>query len=277
MKLSIAIAAERAEPSAFVVWRGFEQAFAKAAAYGYHGVELALRSADEFRQENIRELLRRNQLTVSCISTGQVFAAEGLSFSNPSPDIRKRTVSVFRDLMHIASDWGGMVNIGRARGSVLQSQRRGDVENLFLEGLYELIPDAESLGVRLVIEPINRYESNFLNTVDEAAACAAKAGSGFIGVMPDVFHMNIEDDDICRSLTRNSRYIGYIHLADSNRQYPGRGHLDFTAILRTLQEAHYDGWCSVEILPKPDPDTAALEAAKALLSIRETDLGKVWN
>lgn len=276
MRLSIAIAAEKASPSAFVVWRGFEKAFEKASAYGFHGVELALRNAEEFRIENIAQLLRRNHLTVSCISTGQVFAAEGLSFTNPSAEIRQKTISVFRDLIHVAADWGGLVNIGRARGSIAPGQRREDVEQLFLDELGSLLPEAERLGVDLIIEPINRYESNFINTVDEAAQLAARTGSDRVGVMPDVFHMNIEDDDICASLERNSKRVRYIHLADSNRNYPGCGHLDFRSILTTLQKIHFDGWCSVEILPKPDPDTAAKGAADALLAIDKTELGKVW-
>lgn len=119
----------------------------------------------------------------------------------------------------------------------------------------------------LVIEPVNRYEINYLNTTDEVCALLDKLGTKNLGVMPDVFHMNIEDDEICRSLVRNLRHIKYVHFADSNRYYPGCGHLDFSAIVSALRGAGYDGWCAVEILPKPDPDTAAFRAAQALLPL----------
>lgn len=264
MRLSIAIASSSAAPSAFVVLRGFEASIPKAMAYGYDGVELALRSAGEFEKEGLARILARSGARVSCISTGQVFAAEGLSFTNPSPDIRARTVQTYLELIALAGEYGGMVNIGRARGSIAPEGSREQAEDLFREGLARVLPEAERRGVDLVIEPVNRYEINFLNSVDEAAAFAATVGSPRIGVMPDVFHMNIEDDSIEKSLVRNRAWIKYVHLADSNRYYPGCGHLDFPGIFRALGEAGYNGWCSVEILPKPDPDTAAREAARAL-------------
>jgi sugar phosphate isomerase/epimerase len=264
MKLSIAIAASSAAPSAFVVWRGFESAIHKAQEYGYHGVELALRSAEEFEREGLNHLLLNSGVPVSCISTGQVFAAEGLYFTHESKEVRLKTVQVYRDLIAIAADHGKIVNIGRARGFIAPGQTREKAEDLFEEGLQQILPDAQRLGVTIVIEPVNRYEINFLNSVDEAAAFAARMHSSWIGVMPDVFHMNIEDDDISKSLYRNREFVKYVHLADSNRSYPGCGHLIFESILNTLKGFGYNGWCSVEILPKPDPDTAAREAAKAL-------------
>jgi sugar phosphate isomerase/epimerase len=83
-------------------------------------------------------------------------------------------------------------------------------------------------------------------------------------LMPDVFHMNIEDRTIGDELAENIDYIRYIHLADSNRLAPGQGHTDFNDIFDNLKKAKYDGWVSVEILPKPDPDTAAAQAVKFL-------------
>jgi sugar phosphate isomerase/epimerase len=82
--------------------------------------------------------------------------------------------------------------------------------------------------------------------------------------MPDVFHMNIEDVSIGEELARNIDRISYVHLADSNRLAPGQGHIDFDDIFSYLAQVQYNGWVSVEILPKPDPDTAARWAAEFL-------------
>ena len=79
-------------------------------------------------------------------------------------------------------------------------------------------------------------------------------------MMPDVFHMNIEDDHIGEALIRNREFVRYIHLADSNRHAPGDGHLDFNDIFSALGKIGYDGWCTVECLPFPDPETAAKRA-----------------
>ena len=86
-------------------------------------------------------------------------------------------------------------------------------------------------------------------------------------LMPDVFHMNIEDVTIGPELAENIDHIKYIHIADSNRLAPGQGHLDFQNILDNLLRVGYDGWLSLEILPNPDPDTAAKQAADFVLPL----------
>jgi sugar phosphate isomerase/epimerase len=83
--------------------------------------------------------------------------------------------------------------------------------------------------------------------------------------MPDVFHMNIEDAHIGDALARHAKLVKYIHFADSNRLAPGQGHLDFNDVFQGLEKAGFDGWASIEIFPKPDPDTAARQAAEFIL------------
>ena len=86
-------------------------------------------------------------------------------------------------------------------------------------------------------------------------------------LMPDTFHMNIEDPNISEALTMNIKDIPYIHFADSNRKAPGQGHIDFKEILNDLKSVNYNGWISLEILPKPDPDTAASQGANYLIPL----------
>ena len=86
MKLAVAIASKDAAPSAFVVWRGFEESIAKAAEYGYQGVELALKKASDIKSDRLSKWLDKNNIEVSCISTGQVFADLGLFFTHPDQD-----------------------------------------------------------------------------------------------------------------------------------------------------------------------------------------------
>ena len=265
MKLSVAVAAENAPASAFVVWRGFEASLRKAAELGYDGVELALKDAAEIDPDQLAKLLSRWNLAVSCISTGQVFAALELYFTHPDPAVRERVVAVFSGLIRLAADFGKLINIGRTRGFIAPGQSRAAAEGLFLETAERLCDLAEPLGVTLVIEPVNRYEINFVNNLDEGNALLKRLRHRNIGLMPDVFHMNIEDDRIGASLVRNAAMIQYIHLADSNRLAPGQGHLDFDQIFQALRAAGFDGWAAIEILPKPDPDTAARQAAEFIL------------
>ena len=256
MKLSIAIADTNALPSAFVVYRGFNECIPKAAKLGFHGVELALKRADEINVPHLQTLLDENQLEVSCISTGQVYADEGLMFTETDTVKRERVTGIFKELIDLASDFGQLVNIGRVRGQI-GNLAKSEAEFLFLEIARELCDYAHPKGVTLILEPVNRYEIDFINNVEEGVELMKKVNRPNMKLMPDVFHMNIEDRTIGPELAKHIDFVKYIHFADSNRLAPGQGHLDFPKILNSLFHAHYDGWVSVEILPHPDPDTAA--------------------
>ncbi|HEY4287244.1 MAG TPA: sugar phosphate isomerase/epimerase family protein [Puia sp.] len=264
MKLSIAIADTHALPSAFVVYRGFDQCIPKAARLGYHGVELALRNAGEINVDKLQRLLQDNRMEVSCISTGQIFADDGLTFTHTEEQKVAAVKTIFRDLIDLAAIFGKTINIGRVRGSI-GGRSREITETAFIEVASELCDYASPKGVTLIMEPVNRYEIDFINSVEEGVALVKKINRPNMLVMPDVFHMNIEDVGIGAVLARNISFIKYIHFADSNRLAPGQGHLDFNNIMDNLLAVRYRGWVSVEILPKPDPDTAAGLAAQFLL------------
>lgn len=265
MKLAVAIAGTNAKQSAFVVWRGFSESMRKASELGYHGVELALKTAEDISRNDLETCLKQNKLEVSCISTGQVFADLGLYFTHPEGQVREKAIEVFAGLIHLAADYGKLVNVGRARGFVGNGQTREQAETLFIETVENICEKAEKKGVTLIIEPVNRYEINFINNLDEGTALVKKLNHKNVGLMPDVFHMNIEDNHIGESLKRNADLVKYIHLADSNRLAPGQGHLDFDDVFSGLENADFDGWASIEILAKPDPDTAARQAAEFIL------------
>jgi sugar phosphate isomerase/epimerase len=126
---------------------------------------------------------------------------------------------------------------------------------------------ARQKGVRLALEPINRYETDLIHTVDEGLALLAEVGAAAdtLGLLLDTFHMNIEEPSITDSICRAAEANFHFHVADSNRWYPGAGHLDFAHILAVLRdEVGYEGWVSAEILPQPDAQTAARRAMERL-------------
>lgn len=270
MKLSVAVASKEAPPSAFVVWRGFEDSISKAADLGYHGVELALKSAQDIDPDKLSSWLTANNMEVSCISTGQVFASLGLYFTHPEASMRRRAVDLFEGLVILAKDFGQMVNIGRTRGFIADNQSYQEAEQLFIETSRQICDIAAAYGVTLIIEPVNRYEINFINNLDDGANLLEKVERENLGLMPDVFHMNIEDAQIGLSLAKHANLVKYIHLADSNRWAPGWGHLDFEDVFEGLSKARFDGWAAIEILPEPDPDSAARKAAETMLPMIDT-------
>ena len=264
MKLSVAISAYDAPPGAFVVWRGIQESICKASQMGYDGVELALREAGEINPSTLSRWLSDAHIQVSAISTGQVFAVSGLTFTDPTPDARTQIRKTFFDLIDLAADFAPIINVGRARGSIQSGQTIREATELFTQSIDPVLEYAAQKNVTIIIEPVNRYEINFVNNLDEGLDLLAAVKYANLGLMPDVFHMNIEDDYIGKSLIRAGSAVRYIHLADSNRLAPGQGHIDFDEVFSALSEIGFDGWASVEILPLPDPDTAAREAAAYL-------------
>ena len=270
MKIALAIAPENALPSAFVVFRGLESSIRKAAELGYDGIELALLNKDQADIGKIRKLITEYHLEIPVVSSGQVFAGSRLWFTSPDRAIREKAVEVFKGLVDVAAEFGAMVNMGRVRGFIAEGETQETTEQRFKEVVEQIAGYASKKGVKLILEPVNRYEINFINNLDQGVDLIKKLGIDSLGLMPDVFHMNIEDDSIEGSLKKYIDYIDYIHFADSNRLAPGWGHLDFRSIVNTLNEVGYNGWISVEILPEPDPDSAAKQSIEYLRKLIPT-------
>lgn len=263
IKLSIAIAGINALPSAFVVFRGFEKHISFAASLGYDGVELALKSVSEINPSQLDRWLRDSGMTVSCISTGQVFADTGLMFTDTDQNKRKTLVSIFKEMVDLAATYGQLVNIGRVRGNLVHNDG-GDSQKRFVEMAQDLCAYAATRNVTLILEPVNRYEINFINSLEQGVELLKQINEPNFKLMPDIFHMNIEDKTISGELQKYIEHVAYIHLADSNRLAPGHGHTDFDSLFKGLKKVKYSGWCSVEILPYPEPLIAARQAVEFL-------------
>ncbi|MDQ4103157.1 MAG: sugar phosphate isomerase/epimerase [Actinomycetota bacterium] len=135
-----------------------------------------------------------------------------------------------------------------------------DDRKVLLEALAELGEHASREGVWLAIEPINRYEDYMINRLEQAVDLAAEVrselGYDSIRVCADLFHMNIEEDDLAKAITDAGSWVAHVHVDDSNRLQPGTGHLDFPAAFGALRDIGYDGWLALECRLRGDPDTA---------------------
>ena len=132
------------------------------------------------------------------------------------------------------------------------------VRQNFVESAREISRYAADRGVRVAMEPVNRFEgyAGFMNSVVDAVGVADEVGEENLGVMVDFFHANIEDVSVPDAIRRAERRLMLIHLADSNRQMPGMGHIDFTGVIRELDEIGFEGYLSLDCLPaRPDPTT----------------------
>jgi sugar phosphate isomerase/epimerase len=123
----------------------------------------------------------------------------------------------------------------------------GEAEKtLLLELLEEIARYAEDVGATPVLEPLNRYETRFFHTLDDAIGICREVGSPNLKIMADFFQMTIEEGDIAASIERAGEYIHHVHLADSNRLLPGYGHFDFKAAFAALKKTGYEGYMALE-------------------------------
>ncbi len=261
IRLALTVATPGALPSAFVVYRyPLAVSLPKIAQMGYDGVELALLDRSQVDMAELRALLASTGLAVPMVSTGQVFAAGRCSFAAADRALREKAEGLFSGLIDVAAELGAKINVGRVRGAVEGNGNRAEVEDRVADSLRRMSALAKAAGVPLVLEPVNRYEIDLLNSCADTIEFLDRFGLDDVQMMPDVFHMNIEDPSIEGSLMRWVDRIGYVHFADSNRHFPGAGHLDFSRIIASLHAVGYSGWIAAEILPLPDPDTAAAGA-----------------
>lgn len=264
MKTAVVIAPNYAKKSAFSVYRGLEEGMRRAAALGYQGVELALADGEETDPHQIRSLLKTYHLELPAISTGRLLAERKLYLSAPDAAVREKAVAEFLKIMDFASETGSMVNIGRARGFMREDGLTPDTLAFFTDSMKRIEQAAQQKEVDILLEPVNRYECCYMNRLEEAAAFIDNTACKRLFLMPDVFHMNIEERNIEEAFIQQQRHIKYIHFADSNRLAPGWGHLDFPAILKTLEQIGYSGWVTIEIFPEPTADKAAAQAIRYL-------------
>jgi sugar phosphate isomerase/epimerase len=265
MKLALTVTPSLARLAPIVMRGPLEPSLALASELGYDGIELHLRRPDDIDRAALKELAGQNGLGFSMIGTGMIAGEDGLTFADPDPAVRSRALERIKEHIELARYLGAAVAIGLIRGSLgkepeLRDQRRG----WFEECLQECCAEASRAGVTLVLEPINRYETDCLNTVDECLAVLDRIRSPHLKLLLDTFHMNIEEADIPTSFRRAAVHLGHVHLADSNRQAPCHGHLDVRGVLSVLHEVNYRGYIAFEVLPLPNPRQAAEDAIRTV-------------
>jgi sugar phosphate isomerase/epimerase len=246
----------------------------KASKFNYDGIEFTLKKSDDFDLKKTERSIKNNNLEVIAFGTGQIFYDEGLSFTDVNKSVRDEAVSRVKDIIDIASYFNSSVIIGLIRGKINFYYNYNELktaEERIFECLEECLWHSTGKNIKFLIEPINRYETNLFNKIEDAVSFLKRFEEKLdikrIGILADTFHMNIEEPVIEKSISDYAGFISHVHLADSNRLAPGFGHLDFVKVLEALKNSGYKGFLSFEILPYPDSDTAAKKALEFIKNI----------
>jgi len=238
-----------------------EAGFEAAAEAGFDGVELSLLSAGQIEYARLESLLAEYGLKVYGIATGQSYYAEGTSLFAPDRAIRGRAVRRLKEHVDLACDLDATVIVGGIRGR-LSSEPHASLLSAGWDAFRDVAQYACGKHVTILLEPINRYETNIVNTLEQGAETIRGLALPNIRLLADTFHMNIEEASFYESLIDVSDVLGYMHFADSNRWAPGFGHTDFATIWRALCDMNYRGPIGIEVLPLPSDEAAARQGAR---------------
>ena len=243
------------------------------AALGYDGVEFMTLNPNALNWDEVKATLARYHLICTLVCTGEIYGQLGLSYTDPDPAKRAEAIRRSKGIIDFAAALNANVNFGRIRGHYCAELSHEETEELAVAAFRELADYAAPKGVMLALEEVTIMQTNFINTLAEAAAMVDRVDRKNFRIMMDIFHMNLEEKDIYEAIRAYSSYNIHVHLADNNRRYPGQCGLDFTKIIETFKECGYEGDFTTEIFQIPDMKGAARGAAEHLIPIMKKVYG----
>ena len=213
--------------------------------HGFDGIEVSLFRPVDFAAAEIRRGLRENALecTICSVLTG------GLSVISEDAAVRRETLSHLKDCVKAAADVGTGLIAGPLYSPVgyLPGRRRtADEWHRAVECYQELGPVLESHGVDIAIEPLNRFETYFLNTAEDAVALCEAIHHPRVGILFDTFHANIEEKNLGDAFRRVGPYLKHVHTCENDRGIPGTGHVEWEDVFEALRAINYDRWLTIE-------------------------------
>lgn len=248
---------EQARRGPFVFHHDLPAACIAARELGFHAIELFAPSAQHIRQLPLQHLLKLNGLSLAAVGTGAGMLIHQLSLCDPDPARRQQAEQFISDIIDAAAEFQAPAIIGSMQGRWTESTDRNTALSMLSAALHRLGDRAAKAGTCLLYEPLNRYETNLCNTLQQGCELLTASGSDSVKLLADLFHMNIEESSIAQALLDAGSAVGHIHFVDSNRQAAGLGHIDFHPVATALQQLNWHGYTSAEAFPLPDSQSAA--------------------
>jgi sugar phosphate isomerase/epimerase len=243
----------------FVYWDDLAASVRRAATFGFDAVEIFPPSADAVNPVELRKLLSGTGLSLAAVGTGAGWVKHKLTLTDP--DAREKAVAFVKGIIDFAGPFGAPAIIGSVQGRAGADPTAS--RRILGEALRELSKYAARHGVPLLYEPLNRYETNLVNTQPGGVRLIEEYALSNVRLLCDLYHMNIEEVDLAGALRAAGPHVGHVHFADSNRRAAGMGHTDFGPIVQALRDVGYNGYVSAEVLPLPDSDAAARQTIES--------------
>jgi sugar phosphate isomerase/epimerase len=255
---------QEARGGPFVFWDDLSAGCAGAASAGFDAVEIFAPGPTAISQLELKTIIERHNLTIAAFGTGAGWVKHKLRLTDPDAGVRAKAEQFVSDLIDAAAPFHAPVIIGSMQGRCGDGVTRDVALNWLGDALGPLSERAARHDLPLLYEPLNRYETNLFCRVNEALEFLNTHRLRNVKLLCDLFHMNIEEQDVAAALRLAGPHLGHVHWADSNRRAVGFGHLDMRPIVSALREIQYEGFVSAEVLPLPDSQTAAKQTIASL-------------
>ena len=244
----------------FVLGPDLKEGFRLAAKFGFDAVEIFPPSPESLDVPQLQKLCQEYDLRVSTIGTGGGALRQGLTLTDASRDIRQQAIRYIQAIIEIAGELDAAAIVGSMQGQA-GDREPAEIRKWLGSALAELGDHAAKCSQVLLYEPLNRYETDLINRLQDAKTLLEDCGVQNVRILADLFHMNMEESDLHAALRGIADHLGHVHFVDSNRWTAGQGHTDLAAIVATLRSLPFQGYLAVEAFPLPDPVTAARNAA----------------
>lgn len=224
-----------------------EKEYKEIANLGYLAVEPLVNNPNNIDFIRLKEILTKLNLNISGLRTGLAYLREGISLSDPNTIIRKKAINRLKDNIILASKFNTSILLGLMQGKLKPGVSVAQAKKWIIDSLIECTDFAKDYNVLIKLEPINRYQLNYNNTITEVIEIIDEVKSGYLSLLIDSYHMKIEEKSINDSINLARRYISHVHLADSNRAAPNsKGEINFPDIINSLKNIHYKGFITIE-------------------------------
>ena len=237
----------------------------QAAQLGYHALEVHTRETVFWDYPAIEKVMMEYNMKISAIVTGRLNTEGQVNLIDDVPYITHSAIMGMKQYIEMAERFKTDIVVGWVKGKIPACGNEKRYLDRLAYNLQILNDYAGERGVRLFLEVINRYETNIFNTAAETLEFVESNNLDNCFVHLDTFHMGIDEADPVAAIKLCGKKLGYMHLADNTREYPGSGQFNFCNIIQALEQIEYNGYLSVECLPKPDGLTAARYAIKNLM------------
>jgi len=245
--------------------QAMEDMFLLLQKYGFSGVELNITDLDRYPPAELQKYLRRFGLQMTMFATGALAKKHNLSLSDPNRDLWLKTVKICRQIIEYAAELKAGVILGFIKGR--PGGDRAEANDIFRESIGLLGQEALKYQVPVLIEATNHYESAVANTVEEAVSLVMGINNPYLRVLPDTYHMNIEERSSFGTLVKYQDFYESLHISDNNRLFPGLGGLDFASLIRFLVNIGYKGTVAIEGKIKDDFQSDLELSMKYLVSV----------